>query len=345
MNRRHALMTLGSLFGMSLGLPGCSRQVTRLDGAGSSFVDPIMQEWAFLYHQKTQTNVNYQSRGSGAGIDMMVNRLVDYGCTDAPMTKDQLAQAKERDGEVIHIPVCTGALVAAYNLPGIANLVLSGPVLAEIFLGKITTWNDSAIQALNPGVTLPAERIGLVWRSDTSGSTAIWTEYLGKVHPEFKTKIKASTSATFPVGVGQKGSDGIAGFVKRSVGALGYVEMAYALDNQISFAAIVNRENQAVKVGKHQLSGVTAAAASAEIPDNLCYSLTNAPGKETYPVAATTWAVFYVRQPSPAKARQLHEFLHWITHEGQTLMEELDYAPLPTAIVQRIDGKLARLLG
>jgi phosphate transport system substrate-binding protein len=307
----------------------------------------MMQEWAYLYQQQQHTKVNYQSRGSGAGVDMMTNRAVDFGCTDAFLSATQLELCQEKDGEVIHVPLCLGAIVPAYHLPGNPHIRFTGQVLAQIYLGKITRWNDPALVELNPGVPLPDHDIRVVWRSDSSGSTHIWTDYLAKASagPHKWGSERVGTSIQWPRsdGVGQKGTDGVAGYIKRNSYALGYVELTYALSNNIPFGSVKNQAGEFIQAN---LESVTAAGAAiaGNIPDDLRYSLVDAPGKGSYPISGTTWAVVYVRQPAARLAR-LRAFLEWVTDEdkGQKHVASLDYAPLPPSLVKRIKDKLKLL--
>jgi len=326
-------------------LAGCGRSPDRLDGAGSSFVDPMMQEWTYLYHQQRGIKVNYQARGSGAGIDMMTNHAVDFGCTDAFLSETQLNLCQEKDGEVIHVPLCLGAIVPAYHLPGNPQVRFTGQVLASIYTGKISRWNDPALAELNPGVSLPDQVIRVVWRSDSSGSTNIWTDYLNQASagPDKWDPNLVGTSIQWPRsdGVGQKGTDGVAGYVKRNLYALGYIELAYALANKISFGAV---KNQAGAFIVADLKSVTAAAAAmaTSIPEDLRYALVNAAGQDSYPISGTTWAVVYVHQPA-YKVERLRAFLEWLVHDGQEHVTNLDYAPLPAPLVRRIEAKLKLL--
>jgi phosphate transport system substrate-binding protein len=309
-----------------------------LQGAGSTFVDPMMQEWASIYKKEKGVSVNYQPKGSGAGISMMTGKEVDFGCSDAPLNKEQLATAEDKGGEVLHIPLCMGAIVPAYNLKEAPDLVFSGRVLMDIYLGNITKWNDPALKKLNPMAKLPNEEISVAYRSDSSGSTYILTDYFMKIDEEAWTP-KSATAIKFPVGTGSKGNDGVAGFVKQTRGAIGYVELIYALKNDISYGSVLNSKGKAIK---GDMKSVTAAAATAEIPDDLRYSITNAPGKDAYPISGTVWAVVYAKQPART-AEPLREFLTWITHDGQQYTEKLHYAPLPEAVVKKIDAKLAKI--
>lgn len=299
----------------------------------------MMSRWAADYDKARGVKVNYQSVGSGGGIQQMIAKTFDFGCTDAPLNEEQLKKARETGGEVVHIPLVMGAVVVAYNLDEAKEpLRFTGPVLADIFLGKIKRWNDKALQGLNPGVSLPDKEIGVVHRSDGSGTTYIWADYLSKVSPEWKAKVGVGTSVNWPIGVGQKGSEGVTGQVKRSPGSLTYVELTYALHNKVPFGQVQNREGVFITPS---LESVTAAAAGAlaTIPDDLRYSLTDAPGKDAYPLSGTVWAVIYVNQPKD-KGQAVVDFLRWITHEGQELAGELQYARLPAGLIERLETKL-----
>jgi phosphate transport system substrate-binding protein len=327
-----SVLVLGSL-------SGCGKQAERISGGGSSFVYPMMGRWASEYEKRKGVQVNYQSIGSGGGIQQMTEKTVDFGCTDAPMNEEQLKKAASIGGEVVHIPLVMGAVVVAYNLDEVKEpLQFSGPVLADIYLGKIKKWNDKAISQLNPGVNLPDKNIAVVHRSDGSGTTFIWVDYLCKVSDEWKSKVGLGVSVNWPEGVGQKGNEGVAGQVKRAPGSIGYIELIYALKNDIKYGLVENQEKVAVKP---TLQSVTAAAASsiADIPDTLRYSLTNAKGKDAYPICGTVWAVLYVKQSSD-KGKTVVDFLRWITHDGQQFAEELHYAKLPKELVDRLEKKL-----
>jgi phosphate transport system substrate-binding protein len=339
MHALRALLVAGLATTVLVFGPGCTGDGKRpLQGAGSTFVDPIMQEWASIYKKEKGISVNYQAKGSGAGIGMMTKQEVDFGCSDAPLNEEQLAAANERGGEVIHIPLCMGAIVPAYNLTDVPDLVFSGEVLMNIYLGKITSWDDPEISKLNKDKKLPKQKISVAYRSDASGSTYILTDYFMKIDPEAWTP-KRGTAIKFPVGTGSKGTDGVAGFVKQTPGAIGYVELIYALKSDIPYGSV---RNAAGKPIKGDMQSVTAAAASAEIPDDLRYSITNAPGKDAYPIAGTVWAIVYTKQPTK-KAEPVRDFLTWITHDGQKYTEKLHYARLPEAVVKKIDEKLKKI--
>jgi phosphate transport system substrate-binding protein len=319
---------------------GCGGSpATRLNGGGSTFVYPMMSKWASEYDKAKGVKVNYQSIGSGGGIQQMTAKTFDFGCSDAPMNAEQLEKAKQTSGEALHIPLVMGAVVPAYNLAGVSEPVqFTGPVLADIFLGKIKRWNDAALKKLNPNATLPDQEIAVVHRSDGSGTTYIWVDYLAKVSPEWKQKVGVGASVNWPTGVGQKGNEGVAGQVKRSAGSIGYIELIYAQQNNIAFGDVVNREGAPVRAS---LETVTAAAAGAlsDIPEDLRYSITNAPGKDSYPISGTVWAVIYKQQPG-GKGQRVVDFLRWCTHDGQQYAEELHYARLPTGLVERVEKKL-----
>jgi len=319
-----------------------TKTAKRLNGAGSSFVNDMMLKWSSVYNKEKGIEVNYQSVGSGAGIQKLKDKLVDFGCSDAPLSEDNLEKFKEIGGGAVHIPVVMGGVVVAYNLTGLEQpLRFSGPVLADIFLGKITKWNDAALQALNPDVKLPDKAVAVVHRSDGSGTTDIWTDFLCKASPEWKSKVGRNTAVEWPCGVGQKGSEGISGHVGRTDGAIGYVELIYAAKNNIPYGLVKNKEGEFIKP---TLESVTAAANGAldEIPDDLRYSITDPKGKDSYPISGTTWAIVFVKQ-EPDKAVAIDEFLRWITHEGQKYAAELQYAALPPKLVERVDKKLALL--
>jgi phosphate transport system substrate-binding protein len=345
MKRSWIRFGLGVLAAVGLGsaMLGCGGNKPRLDGAGSSFAAPMMEQWAKVYNKEKGIEINYQSKGSSAGIEMMTDRSVDFGSTDAPMNPQQLQKASEAGGAVVHIPLLMGAAVPAYNLKQIEQpLRFTGPVLADIFRRKIKKWNDPALVDLNPGVPLPGDDIKVVHRADGSGTTYMWTEYLSKVSPEWKKEIDFGTSVKWPEGtVGEKGTEGVANYLATNPGSIGYIELIYARKNKIPYGSIQNREKNFV-LGS--LESVTAAAEGAlsDIPDDLRYSITNAPGKESYPVSGTTWAVVYVNQPSD-KGQRLVDCLKWMTHQGQDMLKDLDYARLPQPLIERIDKKLSEI--
>ena len=340
MSRIVDLLFLALLPVAVIGCGGNSGSKT-LNGAGSSFVDPMMQEWAQIYNKEKGVQVNYQSKGSSAGIKMMTDKDgIDFGCSDAPMNDEQLEAAQKNGGEVVHIPLCMGAIVPVYNLPGDLDIVFSGDLLIRIYLGDVASWDHDDIKKLNPKIAdkLPKMKISVAWRNDGSGSTYILTDYFKKVNETGWTPGRG-TNVKFPTGTGSKGTDGVAGFVKQNEGAIGYVELIYALNNKIQYGAVVNKAGKPVKA---DMKSVTAAAANAEIPDDLRYSITDAPGDEAYPLAGTVWAILYVKQPAD-KAQPVVDYLRWLIHDGQKHCEKLHYATLPESLVKKIDEKLKRV--
>jgi phosphate transport system substrate-binding protein len=332
----------------AVGLAGCSGSQQTMGGAqsltggGSSFVNPVMTRWAAAYHKARAVQVDYTATGSGNGIRQMLDRKNDFGCTDAPLSEEQIREAKANGGDVLHIPLVMGGVVPAYNLPEVKEpLNFTGPVLADIYLGKITRWNDSRLKELNPTAALPDKEIAVVRRSDGSGTTYIWSDYLAKVSPEWKEKVGVGTDLKWPVGVGAQKNDGVAGQVGRSPGAIGYVELTFALKSNIQFGAVKNKAGEFVRA---DLASVMKAAAGAltGIPDDLRYSLTDAPGGGAYPICGTTWAVCFTDQPG-GKAKTLADFLRWAVHEGQGDVEELQYARLPEGLVKKIEPMLDRI--
>jgi phosphate transport system substrate-binding protein len=313
---------------------------TLINGAGATFPYPIYSKWFDEYIKvDPEVRFNYQSIGSGGGIKQVTARTVDFGATDGPMTDEQLKQAS---GELVHIPTVLGAVVATYNLPGSPRLKFTGEVLADIFLGKITKWNDPRIAGENAGVTLPDQPIIVVHRSDGSGTTYIWVDYLSKISPEWQKKVGRGTSVNWPVGLGGKGNEGVSGQVKNTPGALGYVELAYAVKNKLPVASV---KNAAGKFVEPTIQTTTAAAAGVakNMPADFRVSLTNPPGDEAYPVASFTWLLVYRDQPNETKGRALAKFLWWMSHEGQRFADDLLYAPLPAAVVKQVEAKVKEI--
>jgi phosphate transport system substrate-binding protein len=307
-----------------------SAQMT-INGAGATFPYPIYSKW-FDAYAKVDPSVrfNYQSIGSGGGQKQILAQTVDFGASDGPMSDDNLAKAP---GKLLHIPTVAGAVVMTYNLPGTANLKLDGETIADIFLGKVTKWNDPKLAALNPGVNLPAADIVVVHRSDGSGTTFIFTDYLSKVSPEWKKKAGNNTSVNWPVGLGGKGNEGVSGQVKQTPNSIGYVELIYAIQNKMPYAEVKNPAGEFVKP---TLDSVTAALATADVPEDFRFSMTNAPGKGAYPIAGATWLLVYQQQKDATKGKKLVEFLKWAESDGEKMAKDLDYAPLPDALQQRV---------
>jgi phosphate transport system substrate-binding protein len=311
---------------------GVAAQTLQINGAGATFPYPIYSKWFSEYNKlKPNIQINYQSIGSGGGIRQLQNQTVFFGATDGPMTNDQLAAAP---GRILHLPTVIGSVAPIYNLPGVtAELKFTGPLLADIFLGKVTRWNDPAIAKINAGVTLPAREITVVHRSDGSGTTYVWVDYLGKVSPEWKQKVGVATSVSWPVGLGGKGNEGVAGLVKQTEGSLGYVEPAYATQNKIAMGAVQNSSGTFVR---SSVAAVTAAAAAAapQMPADFRVSITNPPGKDSYPIASFTWLLFYESPSDRTRARAMVEFMQWALSDGQKYASELGYSPLPASVIK-----------
>jgi len=306
-------------------------QAEQINGAGATFPYPIYSKWFSDYNKlHPDVEINYQSIGSGGGIRQLSNQTVFFGATDGPMTPDQMQGAP---GRILHLPTVLGAVVPIYNIPGVdAPLKFSGTLLADIILGKVTKWNDPAIAGPNPGVKLPSTDITVAHRSDGSGTTYIFVDYLSKVSPEFKTKVGVATSVNWPVGVGGKGNEGVAGLVKQTPGSIGYVELIYAKQNNIDYGSVKNMEGEYVAAS---LDSVTAAAAVAakQMPPDFRVSITNAPGKGVYPISSFTWLLFYENPKDKPKARTMVDFMKWALSDGQKAASDLGYAPLPSEVV------------
>ncbi|MBF6571281.1 MAG: phosphate ABC transporter substrate-binding protein PstS [Candidatus Binataceae bacterium] len=314
-------------------LAGTARSQMLINGAGSTFGYPIYSKW-FDAYTKVDPSVrfNYQSIGSGGGIMMLRNQTVDIGASDAPLNAKQSAMMP---GPVLHFPSVLGAVVLMYDLPGITTPVrLTGPVIADIYLGNIVKWTDPAIAKLNPGVNFPDDPIVTVHRSDGSGTSYIYSDYLSKVSPEWASKVGRGTSLKWPVGLGGKGSEGVTGLVQQTPGAMGYCELTYALANKISFATVQNADGKWIVPS---LGGVTAAAAgaAANMPADFRVSITNAPGADTYPISSFTWLLVYSKETDKAKSAAIVKFLKWALTDGQKYAAPLFYAPLPAEVVQK----------
>jgi phosphate transport system substrate-binding protein len=302
-----------------------------INGAGATFPYPIYSKW-FDEYVKVDPSVrfNYQSIGSGGGQKQILAQTVDFGASDGPMSDDNLSKAP---GKILHIPTVAGAVVLTYNLSGNPSLNLDGDTIAGIFLGQIKKWNDPKLAALNSGAKLPDQDIVVVHRSDGSGTTFIFTDYLSKVSSEWKQKAGNNTSVNWPTGIGGKGNEGVSGQVKQTPGAIGYVELIYAIQNKMPYAEVKNSSGQFVKP---TIDSVTAALATAEIPDDFRFSMTNAPGKDAYPICGATWLLVYEQQKDPAKGQKLVEFLKWAAKDGEKMAKDLDYAPLPDTVQERV---------
>ena len=307
-----------------------SAQMT-INGAGATFPYPIYSKW-FDEYAKVDPSVrfNYQSIGSGGGQKQILTQTVDFGASDGPMSDDNLAKAP---GKLLHIPTVAGADVVAYNLPGNPVLKLDPDAIAGVFLGQIKKWNDPKIAALNPGIKLPDQDIVIVHRSDGSGTTYIWTDYLSKISSEWKQKVGTNTSVNWPTGLGGKGNEGVAGQIKQTPGALGYVELIYAVQNKMPYADVKNASGEFMKAS---LESITAAMATAQIPDDFRFSMTNAPGNGAYPIAGATWLLVYEQQKDAMKGKKLVEFLKWAMKDGEKMARDLQYAPLPENVQERV---------
>ena len=320
---------------------GVAAQTMKINGAGATFPNPIYQKWFSEYNKlHRDVEINYQSIGSGGGIQQVIKQTVFFGATDGPMTPEQLQSAP---GRIMHFPTVLGAVVPVYNIPNLtAELKFSGPVLADIFLGKVTKWNDAAIAKLNPGVALPATDITVAHRADGSGTTYIWVDYLAKVSPEWKTKAGVATSVNWPTGVGGRGNEGVAGLVKQTPGAIGYVELIYALQNKIAYGSVLNAAGESVKAS---VQTVTAAAAEAvkAMPADFRVSITNAPGKGVYPISSFTWILLAENARDKAQAKTMVDFMKWALTDGQKFAGDLGYAPLPDAVVKLEMAALAKI--
>jgi phosphate transport system substrate-binding protein len=313
---------------------------TTLNGAGATFPYPMYSKWFSEYHKlHSDIQMNYQSIGSGGGIRQVIAGTVDFGASDGPMTDDQLKEAKMK---ILHIPTVLGADVPAYNIPGVtAELKFTPEALAGIFLGKVTKWNDKAIAGANPGVNLPEKDIIVVHRSDGSGTTYIWTDYLSKVNADWQSQAGKGTSVKWPIGLGGKGNEGVAGLIRQLAGSIGYVELIYAVQNNISYGSVKNAAGNFVKAS---LESVTAAAASApKMPPDFRVSITNAPGKDAYPISSFTWLLIPEQSKDAAKGKILADFLNWMVTDGQKMTAALSYAPLPDVVAQKVKDAIKQV--
>jgi len=314
-----------------------------LTGAGATFPYPIYQKWIADYTAKTGIKINYQAIGSGGGIRQLTEGTVDFAGSDAPMTDDEMSKAK--GGPILHIPTVLGAVVLTYNVPDLTQpLNLSGDVIADIFLGKITKWNDSRLASVNPGAKLPAKDILVVHRAEASGTTYIFSDYLTAVSPAWSSGPGKSKELKWPIGLGGRGNDGVSGQVKQTPGTIGYVELAYANQNKLPVARVKNAAGQFVAP---TIESITAAAGGAadKLPPNTDYrvSIVNAPGGQAYPISSFTWLLVYQRQVDPAKGKKLVDFIRWALTDGEGSAAALDYAPLPQAVSKQLLDKLASI--
>jgi phosphate transport system substrate-binding protein len=321
-----------------LALPALGQ--TTLNGAGATFPYPMYSKWFSEYHKAhPDIQFNYQSIGSGGGIRQVLAQTVDFGASDGPMTDEQLSQAKVK---IFHIPTVLGAVVPAYNVPGVTGeLKFTPDVLAGIFLGKITSWNDAAITKANPGVNLPNQPIVVIHRSDGSGTTFIFTDYLSKVSSDWANGPSKNTSVKWPVGLGGKGNEGVAGMIRQIQGSIGYVELIYAVQNNINYGTVKNSSGAFVKAS---LDSVTAAAASMKnMPADFRVSITNAPGKDAYPISSFTWLLIPQKSKDAAKGKMIADFLNWMLDDGEKMTAQLTYAPLPQSVVEKVRATIKQV--
>ncbi len=325
------------------GTPAASSQTgrTAVTGAGATFPNPIYTKWFDEYRKShSGVEINYQSVGSGAGIRQVLAGTVDFGASDMPMTDEQLGQAQVK---ILHFPTVLGAVVPTYNIAGVSqDLKFTPAALAGIFLGTVRKWNDPAIASANAGVPLPGADIVVVHRSDGSGTTFVWTDYLSKVSPAWKSKVGSNTSVNWPVGLGGKGNEGVTGLVKQTPNSIGYVELIYAVQNKLAYGAV---QNSAGKFLKADFDGVTAAAAgaAATMPADFRVSITNAPGADAYSIASFTWLLVPAHLPDAAKGKVIVDFLNWMVTDGQSMAEPLSYAPLPKEVVTKEQQAIAQV--
>ena len=324
-----------ALLCVALALPALGQ--TTLNGAGATFPNPIYQKWFSEYHKiHPDVQFNYQSIGSGGGIRQVLAGTVDFGASDGPMTDEQLSQAKMK---ILHIPTVLGAVVPAYSIPGVTGEVKFTPqALSGIFLGKITSWNDPAITGPNPGMNFPNQPIIVIHRSDGSGTTFIFTDYLSKISPDWQGGPGKGTSVKWPVGLGGKGNEGVAGMIRQMQGAIGYIELIYAVQNKIPYGSVKDAAGNFIQA---TLGSVTAAAASVKsMPADFRVSITNAPGKDAYPISSFTWLLIPEKSKDAAKGKILADFLTWMVDDGQKMVADLSYAPLPENVAVKVKAAI-----
>jgi phosphate transport system substrate-binding protein len=320
---------------------GLGAQSVQINGAGATFPYPIYSKWFSEYNKlKPNVRINYQSIGSGGGIRQITAQTVFFGATDGPMTEEQILAAP---GKILHLPTVLGADVPVYNLPGVSGeLKFSGTLLADIFLGKVTKWNDPALVKLNPQAKLPATDITVVHRSDGSGTTYIWVDYLAKVSPEWKKRVGVATSVNWPTGVGGKGNEGVSGLVQQVPGSIGYVELIYALQNKIAYGSVQNLAGEFLRASTQSVTAA-AASAAAKMPADFRVSITNAEGKGAYPISSFTWLLLYENPKDKAQSKAMVDFVKWALSDGQKFAAELGYAPIPAEVVKLELAALAKV--
>jgi len=313
---------------------------TQLNGAGATFPYPMYSKWFNEYHNlHSDIQINYQSIGSGGGIRQVTAGTVDFGASDGPMTDEQIAASKVK---LLHVPTVLGSVVPAYNIPGVSQEVKFTPeILAGIFNGKISNWSDPAIAKANPDIKLPNQSVTVVHRSDGSGTTYVWTDYLSKISSDWQGTTGKGTSVKWPVGVGGKGNEGVAGMIRQLPGSLGYVELIYAVQNKIPYGSVKNSSGQFIKAS---LESTTAAAAGVKMPADFRVSITNSPAKTAYPIASFTWLLVPTTPTDKNKSQILKDFLFWMLDQGQTMTQALSYAPLPKEVVEKEKAAITQQL-
>ena len=334
MNRKVLAYGVVAALGASI---ACAQ--VKINACGATFPDAIYEKWFSDYHnQHKDVQINYTPNGSGGGVKGVTDGTVDFGASDMPMTDQEQSAVK---GKILHFPTVLGAVVPMYNVPGVTQeLKFSGPTLAGIFLGTIKKWNDKAIAADNPGVKFPSDDIMVVHRTDSSGTTFIFTDYLSKVSPDWKSKVGAAKAVSWPTGLGGNGSAGVTGLVKQTPDSISYVELIYAIQNKIGYGLMKNAAGNFVKAS---MDSVSEAAAGVTMPDDFRVSITNASGKNAYPISSFTWMLIPAKIPDASKAKAVHDFLTWMLADGQKVAPSLDFAPLPKAVVEKEQKQLALL--
>lgn len=340
MTRRNFIVNAALATALTMGV--ASAQQVLINAAGATFPYPMYSKWFDEYHKKANAQINYASIGSGGGIAQVTAGTVDFGASDGPMTDEQIKAFQDKRGTaILHFPTVLGAVVPTYNIPGVTgSLNFTGEALAGIYLGKITKWNDPELTKANPGVKLPSDNIVVVHRSDGSGTTYIWTDYLSKVSKEWDMNVGKATSVKWPVGLGGKGNEGVSGSVQQTANSIGYVELIYAIQNKMTYGKVKNAAGDFIQA---TLASVTAAAAGATMPDDFRVSITNAPGKTAYPISSFTWLLIPAKMADPAKKKAITGFLSWMMTDGQKMTEALAYAPLPKAVVTKEMKAIAKI--
>jgi len=332
------------VLGLALGGLALAQSSLLINGAGATFPYPIYSKWFDEYHKTNGAQINYQSVGSGAGIKQVTEGNVDFGASDGPMNDEQIKAYRAKNGSgILHFPTVLGAVVPTYNIPGVSGTLNFTPeALSGIFLGRISKWNDPAITGANKGVSLPGNDIVVIHRSDGSGTTYIWTDYLSKVSGDWKDKVSKGTSVSWPVGLGGKGNEGVTGLIKQTPNSIGYVELIYAAQNKILYGTVKNAAGTFVKA---DLASVTEAAAAAvkTMPEDFRVSITNAPGKNAYPISSFTWLLIPAQSKDANKGKIIVDFLNWMVDSGQKMTAALTYAPLPENVAQQVKAEIKQV--